>query len=47
MRSAPLLGLVLLLALAFWEQAFLPRCAAVVQVGEWARLYHLTTCAGE
>lgn len=34
-------------ALAFWEQVFLPRCAAVVQVGEWARLYRLTACAGE
>lgn len=33
-------------ALAFWEQMFLPRCAAVVQVGEWARLYRLTDCEG-
>jgi hypothetical protein len=34
-------------ALDFWEEVFLPRCAAVVQTGEWARLYRLTACAGE
>ncbi|WP_299029086.1 hypothetical protein [uncultured Thermanaerothrix sp.] len=33
-------------ALDFWEQVFLPRCAEMVQAGEWARLYRLT-CLGE
>jgi len=33
--------------LAFWEREFLPRCAAVVQVGAWARLYRLTACVEE